>query len=70
MGPLNPLVTEEWLSLTEPCILLLIILHAVVLTVQAARSVALEKGQDPPQVRGYFQTWEDYTLFVLFVLFT
>lgn len=44
----------------------------MVLTVQAARSQALpEDGTDsPPRIRGYFYTWEDYTLFVLFVLFT
>ena len=62
---------------TEPVILLLIILNAVVLTIQAARSTALPAPDDsdspplsPPHIRGYFHTWEDYTLFVLFVLFT
>ncbi|KAH8105357.1 Ion transport protein-domain-containing protein [Cristinia sonorae] len=58
---------------TEPVILLLIILNAVVLTIQAARSQALPlpDGTDsPPQIRGYFHSWEDYTLFVLFILFT
>ncbi|KAJ7487241.1 Ion transport protein-domain-containing protein [Mycena galericulata] len=53
---------------TEPIILLLIIFNAVVLTIQAARPLTLS---DPPlQVSGYFHTWEDYALFVLFILFT
>lgn len=55
---------------TEPCILLLIIVNAIVLTIQAAPSASLDDDDSPPQIRGYFHAWEDYALFVLFVLFT
>ncbi|KAF7794178.1 hypothetical protein EIP86_005309 [Pleurotus ostreatoroseus] len=57
---------------TEPIILLAIIFNAVVLTIQAARNVALPADGDgvPPQIWGYFHQWEDYALFVLFVFFT
>ncbi|KAJ6629913.1 Ion transport protein-domain-containing protein [Mycena sp. CBHHK59/15] len=55
---------------TEPIILLLIIFNAVVLTIQSSRSVTLGDGDTPARVSGYFHTWEDYTLFVLFVIFT
>ncbi|KAJ7186710.1 Ion transport protein-domain-containing protein, partial [Mycena filopes] len=53
---------------TEPIILLLIILNAVLLTIQAARPLTLA---DPPAVvKGYFHAWEDTALFILFILFT
>ncbi|KAJ7872310.1 Ion transport protein-domain-containing protein [Mycena olivaceomarginata] len=53
---------------TEPIILVLIILNAVFLTIQSSRSLTLT---DPPTAyRGYFQSWEDIALFVLFVVFT
>lgn len=57
---------------TEPIILLLIIFNAVVLTIQAHRSLALaaDGSQNPPQIKGYFHAWEDYTLFSLFCFFT
>ncbi|KAI0073340.1 hypothetical protein K474DRAFT_1666711 [Panus rudis PR-1116 ss-1] len=55
---------------TEPCILLLIILNAVILTVQAAHSIAPSPDDGPVRVSGYFHSWEDYALFVLFILFT
>lgn len=50
---------------TEPIILLLIMFNAVVLTIQAHRSV-FETGRED----GFFKTWEDYALFVLFNIFT
>ncbi|KAJ7435576.1 Ion transport protein-domain-containing protein [Mycena galericulata] len=53
---------------TEPLILLLLILNAVLLTIQASRSFALA---DPPvSFKGYFHSWEDFALFVLFVVFS
>ncbi|KAL6310254.1 Ion transport protein-domain-containing protein [Sparassis latifolia] len=57
---------------TEPLILLLIIFNAVVLTLQAVHSAALpaDGSGSPPNVKGYFHSWEDYALFVLFCLFT
>ncbi|KAI5121745.1 hypothetical protein M0805_009034 [Coniferiporia weirii] len=66
-------LTYSW---TEPVILLLILFNAIVLTVQAARSFTLPDATDddqnplPAPVRGYFHTWEDYTLFALFIIFT
>ncbi|KAJ7019630.1 Ion transport protein-domain-containing protein [Mycena alexandri] len=53
---------------TEPIILLLIILNAVLLTIQAARPLTL--ASPPAVVKGYFHTWEDTALFILFILFT
>ncbi|KAG8944623.1 calcium channel protein [Tulasnella sp. 424] len=50
---------------TEPIILLLIMVNAVVLTIQAHRSVFVNGRED-----GFFGTWEDYALFVLFIIFT
>ncbi|KAK7696443.1 hypothetical protein QCA50_001100 [Cerrena zonata] len=75
LGPTSPLrlamyrlLVYQW---TEPCILLLIIFNAVALTNQAARSVApADSSVSPPQIHGFFHAWEDYALFVLFVLFT
>ncbi|EEB91630.1 hypothetical protein MPER_09984, partial [Moniliophthora perniciosa FA553] len=56
---------------TEPVILLLIIVNAVVLTIQGARSLALaDDNEAPPRIKGYFQAWEDYVLFALFVVFS
>ncbi|KAF7334437.1 hypothetical protein MVEN_02273100 [Mycena venus] len=53
---------------TEPIILVLIILNAVLLTIQSSRSLTLA---NPPAVyKGYFQSWEDVALFVLFIIFT
>ena len=63
-------------SWTEPTVLLLIVFNAIVLTIQAARSLNLPDADDssedplPPPVRGYFHSWEDYALFILFILFT
>ncbi|CAE6438713.1 unnamed protein product [Rhizoctonia solani] len=50
---------------TEPIILVLIFANAVFLTTQAWRSVYVYERVD-----GYFKTWEDYGLFVLFCIFT
>uniref|UniRef100_D8Q6Y7 Calcium-channel protein CCH1 n=1 Tax=Schizophyllum commune (strain H4-8 / FGSC 9210) TaxID=578458 RepID=D8Q6Y7_SCHCM len=56
---------------TEPFILLLIIINAVVLTIQASRSLTLSDDDDTPApVTGYFHSWEDYALFGLFVFYT
>ncbi|KAI0050088.1 hypothetical protein FA95DRAFT_1487881 [Auriscalpium vulgare] len=56
---------------TEPFILCLIIFNAVVLTINASRTLTLPSADTPPlRVQGYFHVWEDYALFVLFVLFT
>lgn len=54
-------------SYTEPFILLLISFNAVVLVVQSARGVFLDANQAPA---GYFISWENYALFVLFILYT
>lgn len=51
--------------LTEPIILLLIILNALTLTIQSAPEL-----NEPKTADGYFQSWADYVLFVLFIIFT
>jgi hypothetical protein len=51
---------------TEPCILLLIIVNALVLTIQAARELFITD----PFPHGGLKTWEDVVLFSLFVVFT
>ncbi|CAE6352806.1 unnamed protein product [Rhizoctonia solani] len=68
-GPENQLrkamrATLLW-TWTEPIILVLIFANAVFLTTQAWRSVYVYERVD-----GYFKTWEDYGLFVLFCIFT
>ncbi|KAF8840292.1 hypothetical protein BDN67DRAFT_996862 [Paxillus ammoniavirescens] len=74
LGPTNPLRLSLYHMLThsytEPIILALIILNAIALVVQASRPLLLTSGQTPITQRGYFHAWEDYVLFVLFVLFT
>lgn len=43
------------------------------LTIQAFPSLTLPASGNPaspPQITGYFHTWEDYALFVLFIVFT
>lgn len=60
-------------SLTEPFILILIILNAIILTIQAFPSLTLPTANGPtlpPKIKGYFHTWEDYALFALFIVFT
>ncbi|KAJ6589250.1 Ion transport protein-domain-containing protein [Mycena capillaripes] len=72
LGPTNKLrlacfnfLVFPW---TEPIILLLIILNAVLLTIQSSRSLTLT---DPVAVyAGYFQSWEDAVIFGLFIIFT
>jgi voltage-dependent calcium channel len=54
-------------SYTEPFILLLILFNAIVLITQSTRAVFLDTNPPPA---GYFQTWEHYALFVLFILYT
>ncbi|KAG9004060.1 calcium channel protein [Tulasnella sp. JGI-2019a] len=51
---------------TEPLILLLILADAVILTIQAHKALDVF----PRITNGFFKTWEDYALFVLFVIFT
>ncbi|KAG6833309.1 hypothetical protein H0H87_008941 [Tephrocybe sp. NHM501043] len=58
---------------TEPIILVLIIINAVVLSIQAALPLTLSTSDGtavPPRIKGYFHSWEDYALFVLFIIFT
>jgi hypothetical protein len=58
---------------TEPMILILIIINAAILTVQAFPSITLPTANGPtlpPKVQGYFHAWEDYVLFGLFIVFT
>lgn len=50
----------------DPVIFVLIILDAVVLTIQCSPSV----WDYPRPTRGYFHTWEDTVLFILFCVFT
>lgn len=50
-------------------------MNAVVLTLQAAASETLPNGAAdgdalPVQITGYFHAWEDYAIFVLFIIFT
>lgn len=52
---------------TEPLVLVLILLNAVVLIIQSARAVFLDFTLDR---HTYFQTWEDYVILVLFILYT
>ncbi|GAA6002347.1 calcium channel protein CCH1 [Rhodotorula paludigena] len=56
-------LTARW---TEPIILLLIILQVVVQTIQASPDVYAH----PRPTKGYFHTWEDVVLFVVFCIFT
>jgi hypothetical protein len=55
----------------EPIILLLILFHLVVLSIQSTRFLTLpDPNAKPLPTRGYFHQWEDYALFTLFVFFT
>lgn len=69
-GPQNKLRTTLYKvfrhPVTEPLILCLIIVDTIVLTIQAAPNVY----EHPRPTKGYFHTWEDWALFVLFCLFT
>ncbi|KDR78145.1 hypothetical protein GALMADRAFT_64911 [Galerina marginata CBS 339.88] len=56
--------------LTEPLILLLIILNAAILTIQAFSNLT-PNGQDTPSFRpGYLHSWENIILLMIFTLFT
>ncbi|KAG6337188.1 hypothetical protein ID866_1902 [Astraeus odoratus] len=75
LGPMNPFRLKLYLILShpysEPVILALILATAVVLVVQASRTVVLSSNQTVPSPqKGYFHTWEDYALFVFYILFT
>ncbi|KAJ7159975.1 hypothetical protein C8R43DRAFT_1233933 [Mycena crocata] len=72
LGPTNGLrlacfnvLVYPW---TEPIILLLIILNAVILAIQSSRTLTL--ANPPLIIAGYFHAWEDYALVSLFVVFT
>ncbi|KAF9447124.1 hypothetical protein P691DRAFT_761036 [Macrolepiota fuliginosa MF-IS2] len=68
--PAAGLGSHRW---TEPLIFILITLNAIVLTLQAFPSLTLPKSNPPappPTIKGYFHTWEDWVLFVLFSIFT
>jgi hypothetical protein len=62
---LDPVPKAHLLRSTEPFILGLIILNAVVLIIQAAPALFEPRVDD-----GYFRSWEDAVLLVLFVIFT
>lgn len=53
-------------SFVDPFIFLLIVLNAIILTVQSSKSV----WDFPRPTAGYFHEWEDYALFGLFCIFT
>ncbi|WVQ85091.1 hypothetical protein IAT38_007255 [Cryptococcus sp. DSM 104549] len=59
---MDSLMRYTW---TEPIILLLIITNVVVLAIQSAPTLNTPREDD-----GYFQSWEDYVLLALFVVFT
>ncbi|WWC62542.1 uncharacterized protein I303_105138 [Kwoniella dejecticola CBS 10117] len=59
---MNNLMKYPW---TEPAILILIITNVVVLAIQSAPALNEPRVDD-----GYFQTWADYALLVLFCIFT
>ncbi|PFH47046.1 hypothetical protein AMATHDRAFT_77384 [Amanita thiersii Skay4041] len=59
-------LVHKW---TEPFILLLIAINALVLTFQASRSVTVSDS-GPLRIKGYLHTWEDYVLFLLFIIYT
>ncbi|KAI6127016.1 Ion transport protein-domain-containing protein [Pisolithus sp. B1] len=75
LGPTNPFRHKLYLllshSYSDPILLLLILTTAVVLVIQASRTFLLPADQSAPSPQvGYFHAWEDYALFVLYILFT
>ncbi|KAI0292948.1 hypothetical protein B0F90DRAFT_1767226 [Multifurca ochricompacta] len=55
---------------TEPAILCLILLYAILLSIQASRTLTLSNpNATPPPVVGFFHAWEDHLIFVLFIFF-
>jgi hypothetical protein len=57
---------KHFFSYTEATILLLIIINAIVLTIQSVRHIFF----DTPDGAGYFHSWEDFALLGLFVIYT
>ncbi|KZT30145.1 hypothetical protein NEOLEDRAFT_1238275 [Neolentinus lepideus HHB14362 ss-1] len=59
---------------TEPAVLVLIVVNAIVLTIQASPTLTAPGDSNnpglPSPVKGYFRSWEDYVLFALFIIFT
>ncbi|KAF8452208.1 Ion transport protein-domain-containing protein [Boletus edulis BED1] len=74
LGPTSPLRLRLYKLLihpyTEPTILALILINAVALVVQASRTLLLPDTKVPITVKSYFHAWEDFVIFVLFILFT
>ncbi|KAI6001926.1 Ion transport protein-domain-containing protein [Pisolithus albus] len=73
--PTNPFRLKLYLllshSYSDPILLLLILMTAVVFVTQASRTILLPADQSTPSPQvGYFHVWEDYALFVLYILFT
>ncbi|ORX40063.1 Ion transport protein-domain-containing protein [Kockovaella imperatae] len=68
-GPRSPIRTAMHSFLnypyTEPFILLLIVLNVIFLCIQGSEALYSPRADD-----GYFQSWEDYAIFALFVVFT
>jgi len=59
------IVSSETCSYTESCVLILLIVHVVVLLSQSASTLDAPRIDD-----GYFDSWEDTALLVIFVLYT
>ncbi|GAA6010255.1 hypothetical protein JCM11491_005413 [Sporobolomyces phaffii] len=57
------ILTARW---TEPIILLLIVFSVVVQTIQSSYNV----HKSPRPASGFFHSWEDYALFVIFICFS
>lgn len=75
LGPTNSFRLRLYLMLShpysDPISLVLILMTAVVLVIQASRTLLLSTDQSTPSPQvGYFHAWEDYALFVLYILFT
>ncbi|XP_006460371.1 hypothetical protein AGABI2DRAFT_220377 [Agaricus bisporus var. bisporus H97] len=66
---LYKMLVNPW---TEPIILILIVINAIILTIQAFPSLTLPSSDPPlpPHISGYFHTWEDWALFAIFCFFT
>ncbi|BEI83049.1 hypothetical protein CcaverHIS002_0309170 [Cutaneotrichosporon cavernicola] len=60
---MNSAVLFPW---TDPIIMVLILANLIILIIQAAPPVFTPRSPGG----GYFRAWEDYALFVLFVIFT
>ncbi|KAI6144232.1 Ion transport protein-domain-containing protein [Pisolithus tinctorius] len=70
LGPTNSFRLRLYLMLShpysDPILLVLILMTAVVLVIQASRTLLLPTDQSSPSPQvGYFHAWEDYALFVL-----